>query len=69
MSKDEFMAALNNPSLDIFSAVRMARADAWAGDFVACFARLRVDADKVRCFDLKLYQSVCSEQIPEWVNP
>lgn len=60
LARDEFLAALRNPELDIFAVVRMARIDAAGGAMHTCIARLKVDADKLRAFDKRLYETVTS---------
>lgn len=60
LSKAEFLKALGNPALDVFTVVRLARIDANEGNMVSCIGRLKIDADKLRVHDKSLYETVSS---------
>tara|TARA_B100001105_G_scaffold248049_1_gene233378 strand:+ start:749 stop:934 length:186 start_codon:yes stop_codon:yes gene_type:complete len=49
---------LSSTELDIYSAVVMARQDLETGRLDSAVARLRVDADKIRTVDKRLYDLI-----------
>jgi hypothetical protein len=52
---------LQREDLQIFSAVRLALRDVRAGQPESAVARLRSDADKLRCFDTPLNALLASQ--------
>jgi hypothetical protein len=53
-------AELARPELRIYTVVVMAERDLAAGRLDAALARLRVDADKLRCHDTRLNELLAS---------
>lgn len=49
--REMLQAELQRPDLRAYTVVRLAASDLEAGDAETALARLRVDADKLRCYD------------------
>lgn len=53
-------AELAREDLQVYTVVRMARLDVERGDVDAAIARLRIDADKLRCHDTMINRLLAS---------
>ncbi|MEJ6002770.1 hypothetical protein [Paucibacter soli] len=57
---DILKSELERDDLQIYSAAAMARRDIETGNVDAALARLRVDADKLRCYDTQINRLLMS---------
>lgn len=56
--RETLLRELAREDLSIYTAVRMAREDVSAGRLDEAFARLRIDADKIRMHSRSLYELI-----------
>lgn len=58
MNIELLLSKLKNPDLQCYTVVRMAINDLVSGDITAAITRLKVDADKLRMYDITLYNMI-----------